>query len=88
MVVDAQIYALGIFLHCFAVAEQLDARHVHGHHKVRLEIAFFKQAKLHICIARRDGVCTENGRRLAQAFQHMAKRHGAAHRVSVRVLVA
>lgn len=86
--VDAQIYPLGIFLHRLAVAKKLDARHVHGHHKMGFEISLFKQANLHIHVARRDEVRTQNGCCFAQTFQHMAQGHGAAYCVPIRVFMA
>ena len=87
MVVDAQVHMGRVFLHIVAVAEQLDAGHVHRHHETGGE-AGVVQAQLHIPVQAGDRVAAENGRVFPQRLQRQVQRTCASDGVTVRVLVA
>ena len=87
MMVDAQVHVLGILLHIVAVTEQLDARHVHRHHKGGGETGI-EPADLHKIIQRRDRVAAKHGHILAQGFQRQVQRTGTSDGVAVGVLMA
>ena len=82
--VDAHVDAACIFRD--GIAEQLDARHVHGYRVAGRELACV-QADVHIIIPGRDGVRAQHGHCFAQALQRPVQRGGAADGVAVRVFM-
>ena len=85
--VDTQVHVFGVLLHIVAVAEQLDAGHIHRHHKGGGETGV-EAADLHEIIQGRDRVAAEHGNVLAQRFQRQVQRPGTADGVAVGVLMA
>ena len=85
--VDAQVYMFGVLGHIVAVAEQLDAGHVHRHHKTGREAAVKHrdgQERIH----GRNGIAAQNRSGLAQLLQRQTQRRTRADGVTVRVLMA
>ena len=87
VMVNAQIDVLGIFLNVVALPEQLDAGHIHRHHKGGGEAAV-KHAAGHIVIHGRNRVTAQHGGILAQLLQGKAERRAGADGIAVRILVA
>ena len=87
MVVDAQIDMLCIFLNVVALPEELDAGHIHRHHKGRAEAAV-KHRDGHVAVHGRDRVAAQHSCIFAQLLQGKAERRARADGVAVRVFVA